>query len=269
MRDLTTLVEPLRTWMTECQQSRMFTGVVERLERQLLQTDDPKILLSKEKDHYNTLLEHTGVGGLWEGFDLAEDFVKEELPDWKFRSDPSMRRAFCRTALLVDYIDEKLSVYEVDKLGNPLDYDYGPQPENIVFYEKKLNLAKLKFFIEDSVVPIIGFKYEWAALWIYLFRRGLLLNKRASAFVKQMNLWLTKPGEKEPCDTKTFNTYSRLRYLPIDEWNFQRLKALDDPYTLPFEKDDKEEKEKISPEGIANMRTQFYIIKALFDEKFW
>lgn len=268
MRDLTTLVEPLRTWMTECQQSEMYTGVVERLERQLLQSKNPKKLLSKEKNHYTTILDHTGLEGRWVGFDLAKAFVKEELPDWKYRSDPSMIRAFCRSALLVDYIEDKLAKYEVDKLGNPLDYDYGPEPENIVFYEKKLNLAKLKFFIEDSIVPIIDSKYEWAALWIYLFHRGLLKNKQASAFVKQMNLWLTKPGEKEPCDVKTFSTYSRLKSLPIDEWTFQKLSILIDPYSLPFEKNTKEDK-GISSEGVATMRTQFYIIKALFNEKYW
>ncbi len=272
LRDLAILDEPLRSWMTDRQRSEMYTGVVARLERQLSQADNPKQLLVNEKKRYTMLMLRTGIGEYWEGFDMAHAFVQEVLPDWEGRLDSFTRKAFCRTALLVDYIEQRLADYESKRSAAP-----APAAEadlqNLIFLPDRVDLVRLKWFVGYYIQPMIRYKYEWAALWIYLSRQGLLRTQEEAAFVKQMNLWYAPSAGptagKGPCDTKTFNTYTKLSNLLVDEWDYGHLVLINGAGKSAYLLEEGEKtKEAANAQGVARMKMLYTHIMDVFEEKF-
>lgn len=207
------------TWISSKSEKKRVAGV-----KKLMET------IIKEFLEYKTWKD------LWEENYENEELDPEGIARYIFANrheiisnkQPTYQNSFDRlfyVVIILEFLNEQLALLTKRSDASSESSEEAFKRTNTVLKtrinEKQITLQKLADFLKQHAVSNITFKYEWFAIYLFLFKKNLLEDRQYNLFAEQMNKpeWFGYLAERKRCSADSMGEYSFLLEHNEDRWD--------------------------------------------------
>lgn len=172
---------------------------------------------------------------LWEENYENEELDPESIARYIFANrhdlisskQPTYQNSFDKlfyVVIILEFLKEQLALLTRDNnITSDLKEEDYKRTNSILktrINDKQIAFQKIADFLKQHAVDHITFKYEWFAIYLFLFNNNLLEDKQYNLFAEQMNKseWFGYLTERKKCSADSMGEYSFMLNYPEARW---------------------------------------------------